>query len=251
MDTSDTTSQGPDVAVSFPSTDELPPELAQLLDGLHPAVRAFIEHLVAQVAAHEHRIEALLLRIGVTEAKVDDYLQDGHHAAQAHAPEQQRALATHIGTPEHGRSTAPPRTAVRTNAAVAAPARPAQAVPVPRLSVVDKDALRLRLLRAHQRGKDSFVRERTTIMREHRLNGAQMNATWARCQGKHAPDFAGRMLRNTPNTEGGRVRMRDELAKLLDVSRDQIIAWYKLRNGNGSTPHETASTPRTRTTRTR
>lgn len=182
----------------------LPPEIDAWLRGLAPEIAGALRTLLTQSQRTAATVEAMHTRLGVTEARLDDFLRGGR-GERAPEPETlgdlQRRLDIVMPEPDQ------------------------------RLTIEEVDRLRMRMLAAMKRGRAQFERERDRIATEHRASKPQVNAWWARCQGKFRPDFVGRVIARTPHDD--RVSMRNQLAELYGVSRDQILDWWKAWNGNG------------------
>ncbi len=182
----------------------LPPEIDAWLRGLAPEIAGALRTLLTQSQRTAATVEAMHTRLGVTEARLDDFLRGGR-GERAPEPETLGEIRRRLDVviPEPGQ----------------------------RLTIEEVDRLRLRMLAARRRGTEALNRERARIQQEHRVNDHQVNAWWARCQGKFRPDFVGRVIARTPHDD--RVSMRNQLAELYGVSRDQILDWWKAWNGNG------------------
>ncbi len=182
----------------------LPPEVDAWLRGLAPEIAGALRTLFTQSQRTAATVEAMHTRLGVTEAKLDDFLRGGR-GERASEPETLDEIRRRLDSmmPESDR----------------------------RLTIEEVDRLRMRMLAAMKRGRAQFERERDRIAAEHHASGHQVNAWWARCQGKFRPDFVGRVIARTPHDD--RVGARNGLAELYGVSRDQILEWWKAWNGNG------------------
>jgi hypothetical protein len=90
------------------------------------------------------------------------------------------------------------------------------------LSTADRDALRLRLLRARARVGDAFAIERAQIMEQHGLGSKHIASLLAHASGKSSQSFANRVLRTTPTDV--RVDVAEELADLCGLDQDDLLA---------------------------
>ena len=182
----------------------LPSEIENWLRSLAPEIAGAIRTVFTQTQTTAAMVEAMHTRLGVTEAKLDDFFRGGR-GERASEPETLGDLQQRLDVvlPEPDR----------------------------RPTIEEVDRLRMRMLAAMKRGRAKFERERDRIATEHRASNPQVNAWWARCQGKFRPDFVGRVIARTPHDD--RVSMRNQLAELYGVSREQILDWWRAWNGNG------------------
>jgi hypothetical protein len=79
------------------------------------------------------------------------------------------------------------------------------------------DALRLRLFRAHRKGRTAFEREQIRIQAAHHLSDAQIDAIWARGRGAFEAEFIARVVNATPLPQ--RAAKRRELKELCRAAR--------------------------------
>lgn len=84
-------------------------------------------------------------------------------------------------------------------------------------AVSQRDALRLRLFRAHRQGRAAFERERALIKRNHGLSAQQIAAIWARGRGAFEREFIARVINAAPPRE--RATRRRELTELCRAAR--------------------------------
>lgn len=220
-----------------PPTEPIPPTLARIIDALDPAVAGWLRTFIGAITNTAPTLRALRIRLDVTEAKLDEFLQGGHkRPALELEPEPLSAILRRLEVLE--------RAVLGAGAPERPTARPSHRPPVPQTSaattttpmgrptVERADHLRFRLLDAARHGREAFRRERDQLRQAHGLSEGAINAIWARCQGKFRPDFAGRVIERTAHDD--RVEMRNRLAELYGVSRDQIIEWWRAWNGNGN-----------------
>lgn len=217
-----------------PSTEPIPPALARIIDALDPAVAGWLRTFIGAITNTAPTLRALRIRLDITEAKLDEFLQGGHERP-ALEPEPLSAILRRLEVLERAvlGAGAPERPTARPSRKPPTPPTPAAATTAPmgRPTVERADHLRFRLLDAARRGREAFRRERDQLRQAYGLSEGAINAIWARCQGKFRPDFTGRVIERTAHDD--RVEMRNRLAELYGVSRDQIIEWRKAWNGNG------------------
>lgn len=217
-----------------PSAEPIPPALARIIDALDSTVAAWLRTFIDANTNAAPTLRALRIRLDVAEAKLDEFLQGGHERP-ALEPEPLSAILRRLEVLERAvlGAGAPERPTARPPHRPPVPQTPAATITTPmgRPTVERADQLRFRLLDAARRGREVFRRERDQLQQAHGLSRGAINAIWARCQGKFRPDFAGRVIERTAHDD--RVEMRNRLAELYGVSRDQIIEWRKAWNGNG------------------
>lgn len=217
-----------------PPTEPIPPTLARIMDALDPAVAGWLRTFIEAITNAAPMLRALRIRLDVTEAKLDEFLQGGHERP-ALEPEPLSAILRRLEVLERAvlGAGAPERPTARPSHKPTTPPTPAAATtaPMERPTVEQADHLRFRLLDAARRGREAFRRERDQLRQAHGLSEGVINAIWARCQGKFRPDFTGRVIERMARDD--RVEIRNRLAELYGVSRDQIIEWWKAWNGNG------------------
>lgn len=227
-----------------PVEDCLPIDIRNWLNTFAPNVREWLQAQLVALSQITRQIDAFRTRLDAVEGSFEYILQAGPGMnkashAQTIEPIPLATIVERLDRLEHTVATLGSIEPMSPTSEHNAPMRDQQlstlatrtrSVSQP-ISTTTADGIRLELLRARRGGNTSFNAAQQRLMKTHALTKGQMNAIWARCQGKFRPDFVGRIMRNTPPEH--RIELRNELVGIYAVPTDDIIAWSHARNGNG------------------